>query len=234
MGFKLNQKQTRHIAKTGLLSGVFDPIHIGHLNIASHAADILRLDKVYFIPTGMPPHKKKAGASASDRFAMTLLALLDNPRFELSDAEMQNSSVSYTMDTVRNFKKNLKGELYFIMGIDAFEDIHNWKDAAKLIKSCNFAVMPRLGQTARESALELEKHFLSKKLKISFAKCKTGRSVDVLRVTGSRYKIHLCRSLQLDLSSTLVKRMVKNRESIKYLVPGPVEQYITKMGLYAQ
>lgn len=220
--------------KVGLLSGVFDPIHIGHLTIASQAADILRLDKVYFVPTGVPPHKKKAGASASERFMMTLMALLDNPRFELSDVEMQNSSTSYTMDTVRNFKKTLKGELYFIMGIDAFEDIHNWKDAAKLIKSCNFAVMQRFGQDVNESASELEKHFLAKNLKVSFVGGKKGHSGDVLRVTGSKYRIHLCSSLQMDVSSTLVKRKVKNCESIKYLVPEPVEQYIMKMGLYAK
>ncbi len=214
---------------------MFDPIHIGHLNIANQAADILRLDKVYFVPTAMPPHKKKAGASARERFTMTMMALLDNPRFEVSDVEMQSGSTSYTMDTVKNFKKTLKGELYFIMGIDAFEDIHNWKDAEKLLKSCNFAVMSRPGQNARESVLKLEKHFLAKKQFFStITTGKTKRSGDILRVTGSRYKIHLCRSLQMDVSSTLVKRKVKNRESIKYLVPGTVERYITKMGLYAK
>lgn len=244
----MNNKQTRHTAcrddgkprkrfstyKAGLLSGVFDPIHIGHLNIANQAADILQLDRVYFAPTGIPPHKKKAGASAHDRFIMTMMALLDNPRFKVSDVEMQSDSTSYTMDTVKNLKKTLRGELYFIMGLDAFEDIHNWKDAEKLIKSCNFAVMPRFGQNARESVLGLERHFLAKKEKVSFTTGKTDNSREILRVTGSRYKIHLCPSLQIDISSTLLKRKVKNRESIKYLVPGPVEQYITKMGLYTK
>lgn len=208
---------------------MFDPIHIGHLNIANQAVDILGLDKVYFVPTGMAPHKKRADASASERFTMTLLALLDNPRFELSDVEMQSDFVSYTVDTVRNFKKTLKGELYFIMGIDAFGDIHNWKCADELIKSCNFAIMPRCGQSAREGASELEK-----KLKVSFAEVEKERGRDILRATGSRYKIHLCRSTQMDVSSTLVRRKVKNCESVKYLVPRPVEQYIAKMGLYAK
>ncbi|GMT42983.1 MAG: putative nicotinate-nucleotide adenylyltransferase [bacterium] len=218
--------------KVGLISGVFDPIHIGHLNMANHAADILKLEKVYFVPTGLPPHKKKAAAQTRDRFTMAQLAIMDNPLFEASDTEIKGSSPSYSVETVEEFKKTFKGGLYFIMGLDAFEDIHNWKSAARLLKSCHFAVMPRPGADMKKSTGKLEKSFGAKQIGISFKRRESGAGGDVLRVSGSTCDVHLCSAVQMDISSTMIRKKVKRGESIKYLVPAAVEQYIISMGLY--
>ena len=213
--------------RAGLLSGLFDPIHAGHLSCARQAARLLKLDRVYFVPTALSPHKKRSGAKAYDRYAMAQLALLNNPLFHLSDIEMGSGEISYTIDTIRKFKKRWRGDLYFIIGLDAFADTYNWKSAVSLLKSCNFIVISRPGLDMEKTVAELERKIGNKNKGVSFTR--TGRT---LRLSGSRYKIHLCDGQKVDVSSTLIRSRLRRGESIKNLVPKQVERYIMKVELY--
>lgn len=217
--------------RAGLLSGAFDPIHMGHINCARQAARLFKLDTVYFAPTAILPHKKLCGASALDRYAMTQIALLGKPRFKASDIEM-GGGVSYTVDTIRKFKKKLKGDIYFIMGLDAFSDTHNWKSAASLLRSSNFIVISRPGLQLDETVSELEKKLRAKKRGIRFLGTDNSPCGRVLRPSGSRHSIHLCSAKQMDVSSTAIRQKIRNGKSIKYLVPKAVEQYIMEVELY--
>lgn len=217
--------------KIGLLGGVFDPVHIGHMNCANQAADIFGLDKVYFLPTAVPPHKKQRGAAAEDRWNMVQLAIAGHPLFEASRHEMDRTTPSYTIDTVRWFKKSHAGELYFIMGLDAFSDLHLWRFSRALLQSCNFIVVSRPGGEPGESAARLAEKFSGLGLPLKRLKGGDGR-VALLRAEGSPYRIAVCRIPEMDVSSTAVREKVKAGESVKYLVPEPVELYIKKMEIY--
>ncbi|MFQ5432031.1 MAG: nicotinate-nucleotide adenylyltransferase [Nitrospinota bacterium] len=217
--------------RAGLLSGVFDPIHMGHINCAQQAARLFKLDRVYFAPTAVSPHKKRCGASAFDRYAMTQIALLGKPRFYVSGIEM-GVGVSYTVDTIKRFKKKFKGGLYFIMGLDAFADTHNWKSAASLLRGSNFIVISRPGLKLDETVAGLEKKLRAKQKSVSFSATGVSPCGYALKLSGSRYSIHLCTARQMDVSSTAIRQKIHAGKSIKYLVPKAVEQYIMKVELY--
>lgn len=134
--------------KIGLLGGTFDPIHIGHLLMARAALETLALDKVVFIPSCVPPHKKTPTLfSAKDRLNMVRLAAKGNPRFEVSDFEIKKGGKSYSVDTVRHFYEIWVHvpKLYFIVGGDAIQEIDTWKDIAELKKMCSFVSVNRPG-----------------------------------------------------------------------------------------
>lgn len=216
----------------GLFGGMFDPIHMGHLNCANQAAELFGLDIVYFLPTAVAPHGKKGKAKAEDRFTMTQIAILDNPRFELSRYEMDKRTVAYTIDTVRAFKKRLKCNIFFILGLDAFEEIHTWKSAGRLLRECNFIVIPRPGSISTDTAGKLETNLSKKNNHIRLTQRSGGPCGEFFRVAGTDFGLYLCKAVELDISSTGIRKKIGKGESIKYIVPASVEQYILKERIY--
>lgn len=103
--------------KIGIMGGTFDPVHIGHLIIAEESRVNFDLDKIIFVPTGEPPHKNlKNVTSAKDRYEMTLLSIMHNPYFYISDIEIKREGLTYTIDTIKYFKKRYpKSEIFFII-----------------------------------------------------------------------------------------------------------------------
>src|SRR5579862_6037429 len=144
----------RHIA---LFGGTFDPIHSGHIAVASAAERRFHLDCVFFIPSSRPPHKQAEELCAYEhRFAMVALACSSHPRFVPSLAESSHngagSRIFYSIDTVRQFRQEFSrpgDRIYFIVGADSFLDLHAWKDYAELLKSCDFVVANRPGFPSR-------------------------------------------------------------------------------------
>ena len=134
--------------KIGLFGGTFDPIHWGHLRSAEEVGETFRLDRVYFIPASLPPHKRgQTTTPARDRLQMVRLAVARNPRFSVSTVELARPGVSYSIDTIREFAAKLRkaDSLYFIIGLDAFREIGTWKDFAEIFSLCNFIVTSRPG-----------------------------------------------------------------------------------------
>jgi nicotinate-nucleotide adenylyltransferase len=132
--------------KIGILGGTFDPIHRGHLQLAQNARAQFSLDKVIFIPAYQPPHKHEllSRTSAADRYEMVRLAIESEPFLELSDCELVRKGISYTWDTLDEFKKKYPGGTFFlILGKDAFEGIDAWHRAAELKKKVRFLVAKR-------------------------------------------------------------------------------------------
>ena len=135
--------------RLAIFGGVFDPIHCAHLAIARAAAEQFHLDKVLFVPSAAPPHKSGATyASYHDRVTMTELACAGDPRFEASRLE-ENTSPSYSVDTVERVKATLvpADELFFIIGADAFAEISTWRRWRDLALSVTFIVVSRPGST---------------------------------------------------------------------------------------
>ncbi len=189
------------------MGGTFDPVHNGHLFIAGEAADIYKLDRVYFIPSALPPHRKnRPSAEAEDRYRMTLLAVEDDPRFIVSPIEIERAGMSYTIDTVRAFRNKNPGgvELYFIIGFDSYLEFDAWKDSTVLAGECGFITAPRTLEDKLELRTGLRSGFLPLDIPV------------------------------FEISSTEIRKRVASGRSIRYMVPFGVERYIKEHGLYGK
>lgn len=133
--------------KIGILGGTFNPVHIGHLILAEEARETLGLDKVIFVPAHLAPHKDNIEtAPAKERYKMISLAIKSNPFFSVSDIEIKRKGISYTIDTVREFRKEFpRGDLFFISGSDLLKYLNEWKDLNEVIRMVRFVVATRPG-----------------------------------------------------------------------------------------
>ena len=133
--------------KIGILGGTFNPVHIGHLILAEETRQACALDKVFFVPANVPPHKDSGDIIESyHRLTMVKLAIEENPYFAVSDMEIKRGGRSYTIDTVKAFKNlNPKDEIYFIIGSDLFKYLDEWKDLSEIIGLVKFVVAQRPG-----------------------------------------------------------------------------------------
>ncbi len=134
--------------KVGIMGGTFDPIHYGHLVAGEEARFALDLDKVLFIPSARPPHKKERLVSpAETRVEMIKLAIATNPYFELSTIDVDRPGPSYSVDTVAALQEQLgpEAEIYFILGEDALADLPTWHEAARFLQLCRLIAVNRPG-----------------------------------------------------------------------------------------
>ncbi len=205
----------------GILGGTFNPIHIGHLRAAQEVAEDIGIDKVLFVPSFMPPHKEmEEPVEAGKRLEMVHMAIESNPLFEASSFEVDKMGISYSINTIEFVRKNYKTTPYFILGMDAFNDISTWFEFKRLFSLSHFAVMSRPGS----SRLPLGE--VLGDLASSFRPGPRGY------VNPEGCEIVYVEISNLDISSSIIRKLLKKRRSIKYLVPASVEDYIEKEGLY--
>src|SRR5512140_3092794 len=135
--------------RIALFGGTFDPIHCGHLSAARAARDVLSLDRVYFVPAGAPPHRRRERITPYEhRYAMVTLACAGERAFVPSLAEAPSGDgVHYSIQTVRRFARQLKtgDELFFIIGADAFIELPTWHQWRALLRAANFIIVSRPG-----------------------------------------------------------------------------------------
>jgi len=139
--------RTRRI---GVFGGTFDPPHHGHLIVASEAADVLRLDLLFFVPAADPPHKpgSRVRASPEQRLRMLRAATESDPRFRVDDLELRRAGPSYSVDTLRELRvRERDAELIFLLGIDQFRALHTWRDPEVIVAIAQLGVMSRNGET---------------------------------------------------------------------------------------
>ena len=212
--------------KIGLFGGTFNPIHLGHLRAAEEIGDFFGLFRVIFIPSSYPPHKKKEGILAANlRAEMVRLAVSDNPRFALSEVELDRPGKSYSVETVEHFRRQFGPgtQLYFIVGLDAFREIHTWKEYTSLFGLCHFVVMTRPG---------FEKKFSPEHLPVEPAAdfCYDTQNGGYAHKFG--FFVYPTEITGLDISSTRIREHLQRRKSIRYLVPPAVEAFIAANHLY--
>lgn len=145
--------------RIGILGGTFNPIHIGHLILAEEALSKLGLNKVVFVPTYVPPHKAVEGnIKPQDRLRMVELAIADNQAFAVSDFEIGSKKTSYSIDTLKEFRKTYgeDAQLYFITGSDLLKDLFSWKNVNDIFRMSKFIVANRPGYPVTEVPKEVE------------------------------------------------------------------------------
>ncbi len=210
----------------GILGGSFNPIHLAHLRAAEELREAERLDEVRFVPSGVPPHKDVGDlAPAADRLRMVELAVAGVPGFRAWSVELERSGPSYTVDTLRALRTEVGGDvrLVFGLGIDAFADFRTWKEHATIFGLCDVVVFTRPGWPARlvldDFPVACRKAFCYDS-RIDAFRHESGHVVRLLTITS------------LDISATVLRAHVRNRQSIRFLVPPAVEAYIATAGLY--
>ncbi len=223
------------IERLGLFGGTFNPIHLGHLIVAEDVRERFSLDMVLFIPAYIPPHKSVDVAPAGHRLEMVRLAVKDNPLFSVSDIELKRREKSYTIDTLNELREKTSAQFYFLIGSEAFLQIHTWRRPFDIFKLTNFIVMERperiVGVTEFENYLkELETKFDGLRLKASDSI--DGTYIFELEVEDNESKIFLTPVISIGISSTMIRKRVRSGKSIKYLVTKEVERYIEENELY--
>ncbi|MCM1325676.1 MAG: nicotinate-nucleotide adenylyltransferase [Bacteroidales bacterium] len=197
--------------KIGIMGGTFDPIHIGHLALAQFAMDEEGLDEVWFVPTGCSYMKKdREVLSSAERYEMTRLAALGNPRMRCLDIEIKRDGYSYSYETLEELKKEYPGEeFFFLFGADCLFAIETWKHPERIFSNAKIIAAVRNGADIADMGSQIEK-----------LRHKYGAEIKLLPF------------LNLEISSTDLRERVRNGKSIRYLVPDKVLYYIEEKGFY--
>ena len=215
--------------KLCVLGGTFNPIHYGHLAAAEEVCERLNLDRVLFIPSYIPPHKQEEdGPSAMQRLEMVRLAVSGNGRFQPSDIEIKRGGRSYTIDTIEDLRRLYPStEFFFITGLDSFIEVQTWHRWRELLTLCNFVVISRPGY----NFTDLQTMDFMKSCKEELIKLDRGDSSQSLVRTGP-FTVYLETIPLYEVSSTDIRKRIRQGASVKYLLPEAVETYIIKNKLY--
>lgn len=193
--------------RLGILGGTFDPIHIGHLVMASYAIDTLGLDKVWFMPAQTPPHKQREITAVEHRAEMCRRAVNLDSRFEFSDLDLRGDMPSYTSELLTHMASLVPdSELVFLIGADSLTTFDTWHEPEVILKHASLGVAERPGST------------IDNRVRNS--------------VPGLAERIREFDSPLIELSSTEIRDRRNQGKSITYLVPEVVEDYIVERGLY--
>ena len=193
--------------RIALYGGTFDPVHLGHLEIARRVSELFEIEKVIFIPALIAPHKiGRVVTEPIHRYAMLALATQDDPRLIISTFELDGPGRRYTVDTVSEYQRGLPEatELFFIMGADSWSEITTWRDWERLLKMTNHIVVTRPGYEVAPAP------------------------------EGLQERIFFTDAVMKDISATNIRRLASaGRENeLRDLVPQPVADYIKKYGIY--
>jgi nicotinate-nucleotide adenylyltransferase len=192
--------------RIGIYGGTFDPVHLGHLIVAEQARVELALQRVLFVLAPNPPHKPETAIlPVVHRLHMLKLALAGHPHFTVSTVELDRSGVSFTVDTLRHFRRLpelAEAELFLIIGADSFVEMKNWREPLAIVKMAKLAVYPRPNLDLHQIAPEF------------------------LRAA------HLLHGPQIEISATDIRQRCALGLSIRYLVPEEVRNYILEKQLY--
>jgi len=192
--------------RVGILGGTFDPIHLGHLRAAETAREGVDLDLVAFVPSAVPPHRTGPLTAALDRFAMACLACAGHAHFVAWDTELTRSGPSYTVDTLAALRtERPDDDFVLVVGSDTWPEMTGWREPERILSLAEVAVVGRPGRPAPDPTPPFP------------------GARGVVRVEGPA----------LAISATSIRERVRRGESVRYLVPDPVAEYVAKRRLYA-
>ena len=211
---------------TGLFGGTFDPVHFGHLRLATELAEAFHLEKVVFIPAGLPYHRgRDAHATSEERLTMLKLATARDARFDVDDRELKRGGNTYTYDTLAEIRKEQPTRpLVFLIGTDSFAKIDTWHRWNELFDLAHFAVAVRAND---ENWLAKGPGVFPKEVWPRI----TLNPRDLQAAPAG--KVMTFAMTPLSISSTALRALAGEGASLRYLTPEPVVEYIRSRNLYA-
>lgn len=207
----------------GVYGGTFDPVHFGHLRTGLEVSEALGLDELRWVPCGEPPHRRQPQAAAVHRLRMLELALQGAPEnFVLDLREMEREGPSYMIDTLSSMRSQWpQASLCLVLGQDAFLGLDLWHRWTELLDIAHLAVMQRPGAFPLNSNPELAE----------WVGGRIGGTVEELRRLPAG-RVHFVEVIQLPISATCIRELLRCGRSPRYLLPGVVAGYIQQNGLY--
>jgi len=200
----------QHINKIGILGGTFDPIHNGHLHVATTVLEKLGLDEVRLVPCYQAVHREQPLATPAQRFMMTQLACEGYTKLSCDDTEFKRGGKSYMIDTLQTIKKShIDSQLYLIIGFDAFLNFSSWKNWPGILEIADLVVVKRPHSDNHNDNTQL-----------------------LLKQYGSP-KIEILEINALDISATTIRKNSKEHKDISGMLSIKVSHYIKQEGLYA-
>lgn len=192
-----------HHKRIGLFGGTFDPVHLGHIQVAEWVRSNLKLDQIFFIPIYIHPFQKRQDITNADaRLKMLELAIKEYPEFSLCDYEIKKKGVSYSIDTIRYFKKiYTKSTLFYLIGSDNLQDFFQWKDPESIFNLATVIVYDRVDSAVSKS-INIDPRF-------QFVQCPL-----------------------IEISSSLIREKIKKKQLFRFLLHPDVHDYIVSQKLY--
>ncbi|MDR2459425.1 MAG: nicotinate-nucleotide adenylyltransferase [Deltaproteobacteria bacterium] len=215
--------------RLGVMGGAFNPMHLGHLRAAEEMCESYSLERVYFLPTALAPHKPGYEMAPFDhRYRMVELAVSGRESFVASDLEARLPGPSYTVNTLKFLRKELieGAKLYFLVGFDSFSNIGMWHKFSELFTLTSFVVHTR---PETQSSIELLGAFLTQ----LFGHTPQWSDDKKAYLFVGLEPIYYFEGAKLAISSTDIRRRIKRGESVRYLVPDAVYEYLARHRLYA-
>ncbi len=197
--------------RLGLFGGAFDPVHYGHLLLAEQCREQCRLDEIWLIPTGQPPHKDPHELTPGrQRAEMLELAVAGNPTYQVSRMELEHSGTSYTFETLQRLHgEDADRELFFLIGADSLHDLPTWREPKRIAELATIVAVNRGGQP--------EPDFESIRTKVGDA---VATRIQSITIPG------------IELSSSDIRSRVRQGKSIRFMTPRAIEAYIEQHKLY--
>ena len=216
--------------RIGIYGGTFNPIHYGHLRTAEEAAEMLSLDRVVFMPSGVTPFDKPDLVPAGHRYKMVKAAIAENPRFKISSIEVKARGRSYTLDTIKRLlEKYKRSELFFVIGIDAFRDFPAWKGPDSIVRAANIIIISRPGSSFYGLRSSPYLKGVPDRVLKDLDKGKIGKFEFDISKTQKGY---LCNVTGLDISASKIRKLIISGKNTNYLLPDSVKSYIISNKLY--
>jgi nicotinate-nucleotide adenylyltransferase len=199
--------------RIGVFGGTFDPVHLGHLVLAEQCREQGRLDEVWFVPSARPPHKPEPRTPFDRRAEMLALAVAGNPAFRVERSENDRPDLSYTVDTLAEFRRRHPDcDFFLLIGSDTLRDLHTWKDPAGIVAAAGLLVV------ARPNCPVLSAEEVRTRLRLPDA---------------VPLRLECVTSPLLDIASRDLRERAAQGRSLRYLVPRAVEAYIADKHLYS-
>jgi nicotinate-nucleotide adenylyltransferase len=196
--------------RLGIFGGTFDPIHQGHLILAEQCRESCRLDRVWFVVAGAPPHKLGERTPVAHRLEMVKIAIAGHPAFAVSDIEAARPGPHYSVETLETIRRDHPDdEMFFLIGADSLADLPGWRAPARIAQLATIVVVNRPGIDVMDSSTPLD------------------------LAPDSHPLVSVSMPL-IGIASSDLRRRLAERRTIRYLLPRGVEAYIEAQNLYQQ
>lgn len=215
--------------RIALYGGTFDPVHLGHLEVATKVSELFEIDELLFVPAKLAPHKLTLEVTpALHRYAMLVLATQHDSRLSVSTYELEAPDRRYTVDTLAHFQAELgeSAELFFVMGADSWAEITTWREWERLLATANHIVVTRPGYDVRLDAVGPS---------VQVADLRGQSTIGLLDGTAGT-RVFITDAVMAEISASEIRRAARERRitQLATLVPKPVADYIIKYKLYRE
>jgi nicotinate-nucleotide adenylyltransferase len=214
------------LRRVAIYGGTFDPVHIGHVEVARGVLQLFELDEVLFVPACVPPHKSGI-SSAFHRFAMLALATAHHARLRLSTIELDEPNRPYAVDTVERLQTEIgSSRLFFMIGADSWSEITTWHEWQRLLKMCDLIVVTRPGYELSGNVPEVAN--------VVDGRGMSRQEISELLSSDGGPRVFLTDVAMVDVSATKIRAAARSveMEKLREMVPAPVASYIEKYKLY--